>query len=192
MRTLVAALLGAALALPALAGGIASSVDPASVDARKATALGLYLTSTDAARALAADPSIVFLDVRSRAEFQFVGHPEPVDANVPYRFFQPVHDGKAQYAMKDNPDFLAGVAAIMAREGKGTADPVFVICRSGGRSARAAGALIAAGYTNVWNVIDGFEGARDKATGHRTVEGWRKAGLSWTYTVAPAQAYPPG
>ena len=65
--------------------------------------------------------------------------------------------------------------------------PIFLICRSGGRSAVAAKQLIRAGYTNVWNLVEGFEGDKDKATGARSVNGWRNAGLPWTYKI-PAKA----
>ena len=79
----------------------------------------------------------------------------------------------------------------MAREGKGKGDTVFVICRSGGRSAASVNALAAAGYTQVYNIVDGFEGGKDKATGHRTVSGWRNADLPWGYRVTPEAAYSP-
>ena len=175
----------------AFAGEIASSFDESALATKRRTALGLYLTSPDAAKAVAETPGIVFIDVRSRAEFQFVGHPAPVDQNIPFLFLDPalIYDGKSGYAMKNNPDFAARVETLMRREGKSKTDPIFVICRSGSRSAHAANVLAGLGYTNVWNVIDGFEGDKDKTTGHRTLEGWRHENLSWSYRIEPAQAY---
>jgi rhodanese-related sulfurtransferase len=56
---------------------------------------------------------------------------------------------------------------------------ILCICRSGARSASAASALTEAGYTNCWNVAQGFEGVKD-ANGHRgTTNGWKVAGLPW-------------
>jgi rhodanese-related sulfurtransferase len=56
---------------------------------------------------------------------------------------------------------------------------VLCICRSGARSASAAAALTEAGFTNAWNVAQGFEGDKD-SSGHRsTVGGWKAAGLPW-------------
>ncbi|MCB1431460.1 MAG: rhodanese-like domain-containing protein, partial [Alphaproteobacteria bacterium] len=56
---------------------------------------------------------------------------------------------------------------------------ILCICRSGARSAAAASALTAAGYTNAWNVAEGFEGDKDP-DGHRgTIGGWKAAGLPW-------------
>ncbi|MEK6215877.1 MAG: rhodanese-like domain-containing protein, partial [Boseongicola sp.] len=95
------------------------------------------------------------------------------------------------YVFVVNEYLLRDFAALMDREGKGSDDPIFVMCRSGGRSAAAVNALAAAGYTKVYNVVDGFEGGKDKATGHRTVDGWRNAGLPWGYRIAPGAAYSP-
>ena len=71
--------------------------------------------------------------------------------------------------------------------------PIVIMCRSGSRSAKAANILYDLGYTNVYSVVDGFEG--DKAAdgpekGHRTVNGWKNAGLAWTYAISAEQAYP--
>ena len=92
--------------------------------------------------------------------------------------------------MAPNPDFVAQADAIMARENAEKDSPVFVMCRSGGRSAAAAQALTKAGYTNVWNLVEGFEGDKDDA-GQRAVNGWRNAGLPWSYKLTPTQAWLP-
>jgi len=192
-KLLVSAALAALIALPAGAGEIASSIDPAGVSERERTTLGLYLTSKEAHDALQADPGIVFIDARGPREVEFVGIAAGTDANVPVKIKTTDYvEKKKGYAWRDNPDFVAQVDAIMAREGKTRADPVFVQCRSGGRSKMAAQKLIDAGYTEVYNLIEGFEGGKDKATGHRTREGWRNAGLPWHYGIAPEQAWTPG
>ena len=57
--------------------------------------------------------------------------------------------------------------------------PVLLLCRSGQRSRNAAIALTAAGYSECYNIADGFEGPKDES-GHRsTVSGWRVSGLPW-------------
>jgi hypothetical protein len=86
IRTILATMLSIALALPAMAGEFASSVDAANLSKSRHTTLGLYLTAGDAAAALEADPGIVLVDVRTRAELSYVGHADPVDQNVPLRF----------------------------------------------------------------------------------------------------------
>ncbi|RMF34456.1 MAG: sulfurtransferase [Alphaproteobacteria bacterium] len=182
----------AALALPAL-GQIATSVNPDTLNEHRKTALGLYVTSAEAYAAIRKDPGIVLLDVRTPEEFNFVGHAKAADANVPFNFMDatklPAKGGN--YGWRHNDNFLADVAAVMARLGKGKDDVIFVMCRSGHRSAASVNALAKAGYTQVYNVIDGFEGSKNKATGHRDKEGWRFENLPWTYRIRPDQAYRP-
>ena len=175
-------------ALPALAADITSSVDAGALSDSKTTPLGLYLTPADAHAALSADPGIVFLDVRDPVEINYIGHATGVDAIVPLRLTTHRYNGKSGYAAEDNPNFLAEAEAAIARAGRDKATPVFVICRSGSRSAAAARALAAAGYTNVWNLVEGFEGDKDD-TGARAVNGWRNAGLPWGYAIAPGVAW---
>jgi rhodanese-related sulfurtransferase len=64
------------------------------------------------------------------------------------------------------------------------------MCRSGDRSARAVDALANAGFTNVYSQIDGFEGDLSK-DGRRDVNGWKNAGLAWTYKLDKGKLYFP-
>jgi len=192
LRTLLAAALAAAVALPAAGGEIRSSVDAATLAESKRTALGFYLTPRDAHAALGADPGIVFIDVRDPIEVAFVGRPEGIDAIVPVQIATHRFDaGRGRYVMVENTGFVAGVDAAMARAGRTKSDPVFVICRSGGRSAHAAAQLIEAGYANVWSLVEGFEGDKDDETGRRELNGWRNAGLPWTYSLNAEIAWQP-
>ena len=175
-------------ALPVWAGEVTSSVDPSTLSASKTTPLGLYLTPGDAHAALSADPSIVFLDVRDPVEINFIGHAAGVDAIVPLRLTTHRYNGASGYAAEDNPNFLPQAEAAIARAGGNRETPIFVICRSGARSATATRALADAGYANVWNLVEGFEGDKD-ATGARALNGWRNAGLPWGYAIAPEVAW---
>jgi rhodanese-related sulfurtransferase len=67
-------------------------------------------------------------------------------------------------------------------------DQVVLICRSGDRSAKAANLLADLGYTNVHTVVDGFEGDMSP-DGRRTVNGWKNAGLPWTYKLDKSKMY---
>lgn len=119
---------------------------------------------------LADDPSAVLVDVRTRAEWQWVGAADLSELDKRVLGVEWVSSGG-----EPNPRFLdqldeAGVAPD---------SPVLFLCRSGGRSAAAAGAATAAGYGAAYNVAEGFEGDLDDA-GHRgTVGGWKVAGLAW-------------
>ncbi len=73
-------------------------------------------------------------------------------------------------------------------------DVVLVMCRSGARSAEAINRMAAAEFTNAYQIVDGFEG--DKVTdeesyskGKRVKNGWRNAGLPWTYDLDPRLVY---
>lgn len=119
-------------------------------------------TPLEAHETLQADPTAVYLDVRSPEEFA-AGHPAGA-LNVPILFFR---GGQST----PNPDFVATVRRLVP-----PATPLLVGCQAGGRSQRGAEMLVAAGYTDVTNVRGGFGGARDE-TGRLVIPGWREAGL---------------
>lgn len=58
-------------------------------------------------------------------------------------------------------------------------DTVLLLCRSGKRSALAAEEATKAGFTHVYNVLEGFEGDLDDESHRGTLEGWRFRGLPW-------------
>lgn len=122
------------------------------------------LTPTEAYLVLTLAPDSKLVDVRTRAEWDWVGRiPEALEIE-----WNQYPDGVR------NPHFLA--------ELQRKADPeslLMFICRSGVRSDNAARAAKTAGYTGCYNVLEGFEGDKD-ANGHRnTCGGWRHAGLPW-------------
>jgi len=162
-------------------------VEPsASIPKEKHTSLGLYVTARGAYEKWRADPEKVkILDVRTPEELLFVGHPAmawkiPV-ASQSYEW----DDGKKAFPMKLLPDFASRVKEV-AKPG----DEILVMCRSGGRSALAANLLAKAGFTNVYNIIDGMEGdaVKDPESlfeGQRLKNGWKNSGLPWTYDLTP-------
>lgn len=122
------------------------------------------LTPVDAHAKLLEQPNCVLIDCRTQAEWTFVGVPAVPGTRLVEWTRWP--------GGVPNADFVAE-----ASEGIDADQPIVVICRSGGRSAAAANALAVAGYTQVFNVLEGFEGDLD-AHGHRS-GGWRGAGLPW-------------
>lgn len=110
-------------------------------------------------------PNAVLVDVRTRAELDWVGY-VPGALHIEWQGYP---GGAA------NPQFLAILQAEVPPE-----SPVFFLCRSGGRSQAAASLAAQAGYRQAFNILQGFEGDRD-AQGHRnSLGGWRAAGLPWT------------
>jgi rhodanese-related sulfurtransferase len=104
------------------------------------------------------------IDVRTEAEWQYVGH-IPGSALVEWRRFK---------ATAPNPDFVPELRSQVDPQ-----TPVMFLCRSAQRSHAAAAAAAAAGYETALNILEGFEGDID-GDGHRgSLGGWRKAGLPW-------------
>ena len=114
-------------------------------------------------------PGAVLVDVRTQAEWYWVGR---VPGAVMIEWT--VYPGGAR-----NPDFLRQLQAAVPL----TQAPLMFLCRSGHRSGHrshhAAALATEVGYRNCFNVLEGFEGDRD-AQGHRnSVNGWRVARLPW-------------
>ncbi len=116
---------------------------------------------------LRASDRAYLIDVRTDAEWNFVGLPA-VERLL--RISWQVYP-----RMEQDSDFVGKVE----RAGLEKDDEIFLLCRSGVRSAAAAAALTRAGFENCYNVAQGFEGDKDEH-GHRgTVGGWKHAGLPW-------------
>lgn len=109
-------------------------------------------------------PGAKLVDVRTRAEWDYVGR-VPGAVQIEWQTYP---------GGQPNPEFLAELQAQVDREAL-----VMFLCRSGVRSHAAAMAATASGYTQAFNVLEGYEGDKD-AQGHRnTIGGWRAAGLPW-------------
>ncbi|MCJ0891361.1 rhodanese-like domain-containing protein [Rhodococcus sp. ARC_M12] len=119
---------------------------------------------------LQSNPEAVLVDVRTRAEWQYVGVPDTSGIERPTHLIEWVSfpDGAR------NTNFVEDLKAA----GVDGERPVVFLCRSGQRSIGAAEAATAAGIGPSYNVLDGFEGATD-ADGHRGAVGWRAVGLPW-------------
>ena len=145
----------------------------------KQTALGLYVTSAEAYEKWQAAPDkVTLLDVRTPEEFIFVGHPEKAWC-IPLGFQSYRWDDlKGHYGLDINSEFVGQV-----QEKFPPGETLLLMCRSGGRSAMAVNMLAQAGYTDAWNITDGMEGDLDD--GKRTKNGWKNAGVPWTYEVDP-------
>ena len=124
------------------------------------------LTPSEAWRVLQLAPDSKLIDVRSYSELDLVGK-IPDSHHVEWAFYPD---------WKPNPDFSTQLTMQLDKESL-----VMFICRSGGRSSKAATLARSLGYTEVYNVLEGFEGDTDKATGQRGIlNGWKKTGLPWT------------
>ena len=120
---------------------------------------------------LSENPKAQLVDVRTDAEFAYVGSPDLSSLGKEVLAVQ----WKIFPDMDINPEFVNQVS----NSGVDKDAPLLFLCRSGVRSLGAAEAMTAAGFRECYNVAGGFEGDRD-AEGHRgTVTGWKVDGLPW-------------
>ena len=104
------------------------------------------------------------VDVRTDAELHYVGS-VPGAETIEWNTYP---EGQR------NPAFLEQLAEAVRKD-----EPVMFLCRSGVRSHHAATAATEAGWTEAYNVLEGFEGDKD-AAGHRnSTGGWKFARLPW-------------
>jgi rhodanese-related sulfurtransferase len=191
MKTTIIGLALALLLAPAFAGDY-QPVDVSKLPLVKQTRLGLYLSAPEAYKMKSeGGDKVLFVDIRTKGEFQFLGTPTVVDQNIPYMEIDDLGgwDKKNnRYTMSPNSDFVGAISVLASRANRGKSDPIILICRSGDRSSQAANLLQEAGYTRVYSVVDGFEGDMSPA-GRRDVNGWKNANLPWTYKITEGQAY---
>ncbi len=123
------------------------------------------LTPQQSWNLLQQDTDAVLVDVRTKVEHAFVGHPL----------------GAVHIAWKEAPDwqvnltFVAEVKKLVPDK----STPVLLLCRSGQRSLDAAKALEETGYQRLVNIIDGFEGPLDQNNHRGNMGGWRFNNLPW-------------
>lgn len=122
-------------------------------------------------RLLNEDPSAVLVDVRTQAEWTYIGIPDIGAAGkrtvlVSWQTFPD---------MAVNPRF----AAELAEQGVTAGSTVVFMCRTDNRSGAAARAMTGRGYARCWRMIEGFEGPLDGSKHRGTVGGWKARGLPW-------------
>lgn len=190
-RTSLALAAAAALALATSAGAAPEPADP-----QRQTTWRLYLDASEAYEMkMARGDEVLFVDVRDPIEIMFTGFTHVVDINVPFLIADRGnwHPTKPNFAMAPNPDFEAGIARALAARGLTRDAPVILMCRSGGtRGAPSAMALAGKGYAQVYVVVDGFEGGtvRDGPRKNwRLKDGWKNAGLPWSYKLDRRKMY---
>ena len=128
------------------------------------------VSPSEAYAGLQAEDDAVLVDVRTAAEWSYVGLPDlsQIGKGVVFVEWQRFPDGTLN----------EGFVGQLREAGVGKGVPVYFLCRSGVRSAAAAKAVTAAGLGPAFNVVDGFEGPLGQG-GHRDVAGWKVAGLPW-------------
>jgi len=132
-------------------------------------------TPGDSLNALMRDPAAQLVDVRTTAEWAYVGSPDLTGTSrdairIEWQVFP---------SMTVNPDFVGNLRRELAARGVDANAPLYFLCRSGIRSKAAAAAATSAGFTRAYNVVGGFEGPHDAEKRRGTKAGWKAEGLPW-------------
>ncbi len=122
------------------------------------------LTPKEAYQLLQTAPGAKLVDVRTRAEIDWVGR-VPGAVEIEWLSYP---------GMKANPSFMPALEQQVDKEAL-----VMFLCRSGHRSHAAAAAATQVGYTDCYNILEGFEGDKDAKNQRNKAGGWRVAGLPW-------------
>jgi len=164
-----------------------SMAAPAPTNAKKQTPQGIYLTAVEAYELVKKEgDKILFIDVRTPYEFQYVGSTPMVDKNIPIVLITLTKwdEKKQRYVRTMNKNFVQEVEAAMKAKGLTKKDKIVFMCRSGKRSIYTSKLMAKEGYMNVATIVDGFEGGKDKKYKQRTTNtGWKNTcpADSWGY-----------
>lgn len=124
---------------------------------------------------LQSDPKAQLVDVRTAAEWAFVGMPDLSSVGRKVILIE----WQGFPGMARNPQFEAEVAEKLQAAGAGPATPIAFLCRSGARSQAAAAVMTARGFSQCFNVVGGFEGDLDAHRHRGQSSGWKASGLPW-------------
>ena len=117
------------------------------------------------------EPAATLIDVRTDAEWSYVGVPDLTRLGK-----QPLLVSWQRFPdMAINAEFIE----MLHRAGLSLDAANLFICRSGARSRAAALVMAAEGFSRCYNVAEGFEGDKDASQHRGTTGGWKAAGLPW-------------
>ena len=129
------------------------------------------VTPTEAWERLQADPNAKLVDVRTQAEWVYVGVPDLGGVGKQPLLVQ----WQTFPGMTRNDAF----AEQLRGQGVQPGDTLLFLCRSGVRSKAAAELMTQLGFRNSYNIADGFEGPLDAGRHRGASAGWKAAGLPW-------------
>lgn len=134
--------------------------------------------AAEAYRVLSSDEASVLIDVRTQAEWGYVGVPDLSALGKAPLFLE----WQSFPSMQVDPGFAARLTSLLeAARAKREATLLF-LCRSGARSRQAAVAITQAGWVRCLNISDGFEGPLDPWRHRSAVGGWKAGNLPWIQT----------
>jgi rhodanese-related sulfurtransferase len=166
------------------------------------TPQGLYITAANTYKWMKEDDSVILVDVRTPAEWQFVGFTPMAQIMIPSVTFDfskerkgDFNDKKGRYASSVNSDFVAQFEEKLFDLDADKNTPFVIMCRSGATRAQPAAKMLDQyGYKNVYIMTDGFEGGKTKKGEHqgfRLKAGWKvdNPADSWSYKIPAEKAF---
>jgi rhodanese-related sulfurtransferase len=134
------------------------------------------ISAEEAYSILKHDKTSVLVDVRTKAEWTYVGVPDLSELGkqtvlIEWQEFP---------SMKVNADFVAKLDEVLTQQRASVDAPVLFLCRSGARSRAAAIVMTKSGRSRCYNIAGGFEGPLDDKIQRGAVDGWQAQGLPWT------------
>jgi rhodanese-related sulfurtransferase len=136
------------------------------------------LLAIDAYRLLEGDASSILVDVRTQAEWAYVGTPDLQTLGKTPLFLE----WQTYPSMMVDANFAPRLEELLQSAGVGRGASLVFLCRSGARSRQAAIAMTSAGWAPCFNVSDGFEGPLNDSRRRGGAGGWKAGGLPWTQT----------
>jgi rhodanese-related sulfurtransferase len=136
------------------------------------------LLAIDAYSLLEGDLTSVLIDVRTQAEWAYVGTPDIQALGKTPLFLE----WQSYPSMTIDANFVGSLEALLQGAGVERGASLVFLCRSGARSRQAAIAMTSAGWGPCFNVSDGFEGPLGEGRQRGAVSGWKAGGLPWTQT----------
>jgi rhodanese-related sulfurtransferase len=136
------------------------------------------ILAIDAYALLEGDSTSVLIDVRTQAEWAYVGIPDIQALGKSPLFLE----WQTYPSMAVDANFTARLEVLLQSGGVEKGASLVFLCRSGARSRNAAAAMTSAGWSPCFNVSDGFEGALNDSRRRGAVSGWKADGLPWTQT----------
>ena len=133
------------------------------------------MLSVDAYSLLAGEATSTLIDVRTQAEWAYVGVPDISTLGKAALFLE----WQSFPSMQVDERFVARLSTMLETAGVKHGAPLLFICRSGVRSRHAAIAMTSAGWAPCFNVSDGFEGPLDPWRHRGVVGGWKAVNLPW-------------
>jgi len=136
------------------------------------------MSAMESFNVLKGDPHASLIDVRTQAEWAYVGVVDLSSLGKKPLF----HQWQVFPSMQVDADFVPRLQASLAAVGAGADAPLLFLCRSGVRSLAAGRAMAAAGHSRCINVTGGFEGPPDAKQHRGQVSGWKASALPWMQT----------